>query len=73
MARGRGKHFGKRFAAAIASSISAALSGRERAKRPPESEEPPPLAGVGAPLIPRTPLLSGGVEIPIPREDREGS
>jgi hypothetical protein len=51
--------------------VRRARAGRAQREREPD-DPPPPLAGVGAPLVPKTPLLSGSAAQAIPREDSTG-
>jgi len=42
---------------------------RLRAKRPRKEDDPPAAAGVRSPLLPHTPVLSGGAARTLPPED----
>jgi hypothetical protein len=44
--------------------------GRLRAKRPRKEDDPPAAAGVRSPLLPRTPVLSGGAARKLPPEEQ---
>jgi hypothetical protein len=45
------------------------LTRRLRAKRPRKEDDPPAASGVRSPLLPRTPVLSGGAALKLPPED----